>query len=66
MLERVESQLSERDEVVQVESFACRETTDARFVRIETSSRGMIPEWHLGNGNPRWTFLDEIVVEIAD
>ena len=66
LLERVESQLSERDEVVQVETFSCNRTIDARFVRVETTSRGMIPEWHLGNGNPRWTFLDEIVVEIAD
>jgi predicted Zn-dependent peptidase len=66
VLERVESQLSERDEEVQVETFSCSETIDARFVRVETTSRGMIPEWHLGNGNPRWTFLDEIVVEIAD
>lgn len=66
LLERVESQLSERDEVVQVETFSCNKTIDARFVRVETTSRGMIPEWHLGNGNPRWTFLDEIVVEIAD
>ena len=66
VLERVESQLSERDEEVQVETFSCIETIDARFVRVETTSRGTIPEWHLGNGNPRWTFLDEIVVEIAD
>jgi hypothetical protein len=66
VLERVESQLSERDEEVQVETFSCSETIDARFVRVETTSRGTIPEWHLGNGNPRWTFLDEIVVEIAD
>ena len=63
LLERVESQLSERDEVVQVETFSCNKTIDARFVRVETMSRGMIPEWHLGDGNPRWTFLDEIVVE---
>lgn len=66
VLERVESQLSEKDEEVQLETFSCDEEVDARFVRVETISRGLIPEWHLGRGNPRWTFLDEIVVEIAD
>ena len=66
LLERVKSQLSEQDEEVQIETFICRMPTDARFIRVETESRGLIPEWHLGRGNPRWTFLDEIMVEIAD
>ena len=66
VIERVPSQLTDRDEEVNVETFICNKSIDARYVRVETVSRGLIPEWHLGRGNPRWTFLDEIVVEIAD
>ena len=66
LLEHVESRLTEEDEEVQIETFPCETTVDAQFLKIETVSRGEIPEWHLGRGNPRWTFLDEIMVEIAD
>ena len=31
----------------------------ARYVRVITNPRGLIPEWHLGAGFDRWTFVDE-------
>ncbi|PCJ81449.1 MAG: hypothetical protein COA49_04970 [Bacteroidetes bacterium] len=33
--------------------------THARYVRVKANSTGPIPNWHLGAGNNRWTFVDE-------
>jgi hypothetical protein len=30
-----------------------------RFVRVKANPRGKIPDWHLGAGFDRWTFVDE-------
>ena len=35
------------------------EIISARYVRVITNPRGIIPEWHLGAGFDRWTFVDE-------
>lgn len=34
-----------------------------RFVRVKVKNPGTCPLWHLGNGNPTWLFLDEIIIE---
>ncbi len=34
-----------------------------RFVRMKVKNPGTCPLWHLGNGNPTWLFLDEIIIE---
>lgn len=34
-----------------------------RFVRVRVKNSGPCPSWHLGNGNPTWLFLDEIIIE---
>ena len=47
VIERVPSQLTDRDEEVNVETFTCNKSIDARYVRVETVSRGLIPDWHL-------------------
>jgi hypothetical protein len=36
---------------------------EARYVRIEATSLGTIPAWHLGAGEPAWIFVDELIVE---
>ena len=59
-----ESSLDERDETIQIEHFRCEVPVTARYIRLEVEGRGPIPDWHLGRGNDRWTFLDEIVVEL--
>ena len=61
----VNSQVNEEDEVVQIERFVCDERVRTRYIRIAAEAHGPIPEWHLGQGNDRWMFLDEISVEIA-
>ncbi|MCB0402849.1 MAG: GH92 family glycosyl hydrolase [Flavobacteriales bacterium] len=35
----------------------------SRFIKIKVKNYGKCPEWHLGNGNDSWLFLDEITVE---
>ncbi len=34
-----------------------------RYVKVTAVNPGIIPDWHLGAGNPRWIFLDEIEIE---
>ena len=46
-----------------VHRFKSRNGGMYRFVKITAVNAGSIPEWHLGAGNPRWIFLDEIEIE---
>ncbi|NMC43438.1 MAG: DUF4838 domain-containing protein [candidate division Zixibacteria bacterium] len=38
------------------------EPTEARYVRVKTSSWKTCPGWHKGSGGLAWIFIDEIVV----
>jgi arylsulfatase A-like enzyme len=38
-------------------------STEACFVRVKATSRGVCPEWHKGAGGKAWIFADEIVIE---
>ncbi len=60
------STLSEDDNTVQIETFVCDVPVNTRYLRVEAESRGPIPEWHLGRGNHRWMFFDEIVVDVDE
>ena len=57
--------LSQEDQTVQIEQFVCNTPCEARFVRVEAQAHDLIPSWHLGHGNPRWMFLDEISIHLA-
>lgn len=35
----------------------------ARFVRFHIENHGLLPDGHLGAGNPSWVFLDEISIQ---
>ena len=61
----VDSPVSVTDSTVQVAEFTCRVPVETRYLQIEAEAHGPIPEWHLGRGNDRWMFLDEIVLEFA-
>ena len=65
LLSTAQSELAEDDKEVQIERFICDVPVNTRYLRIEAEGRGPIPEWHLGRGNDRWMFLDEIVVDLA-
>ena len=58
--------LAEDDTDVQIEEFVCDVPFEAQYLRVEAEGYGPIPEWHLGRGNDRWMFLDEIVVGLAE
>ena len=58
--------LAEDDADVQIEEFVCDVPFEAQYLRVEAEGYGPIPEWHLGRGNDRWMFLDEIVVGLAE
>lgn len=46
-----------------VHRFKSRNGGMYRFVKVTAVNPGTIPDWHLGVGNPRWIFLDEIEIE---
>ena len=35
----------------------------ARYVRFEVQNHGLLPEGHLGAGNPSWVFMDEVSLQ---
>jgi hypothetical protein len=35
----------------------------ARYLRVKANNLKKCPDWHPGNGNPCWIFVDEVVVE---
>ncbi len=37
--------------------------TKGRYVKVQATNFGTIPDWHLGAGGEAWIFIDEIVVE---
>ena len=39
---------------------------EARWVRVTARSYGTIPDWHPGQGEQAWIFVDEILIETAD
>lgn len=61
----VSSSVAEDDTEVQIERFVCDVPVRARYLRVEAQAHVPIPEWHLGRGNDRWMFLDEISVELT-
>ena len=44
-------------------NFIIRNNVDARFLRFKVKNHGLLPQGHLGVGNPSWTFLDEISID---
>jgi predicted alpha-1,2-mannosidase len=63
LLNHIEHEIAEDDYEKQVYRFTTtqnvKNTVSARFVRVIANPRGIIPEWHLGAGFDRWTFVDE-------
>lgn len=51
------------DYTEQVKDFGIKVNTKGRFIRVQATNFGTIPEWHLGAGGDAWLFVDEIIVE---
>lgn len=65
-LKTVKTMLDPTDYTIEVFRFvADRLSTKGRFVKAKVINAGPIPDWHLGAGQKRWTFLDEIEIEAS-
>ena len=58
----VDNTVAQRDMQVQVWNCEVPVNLNARFVKVYAKNIGTIPEWHPGNGNPGFIFIDEIWV----
>ena len=61
---RVDVNVEEDDTEVQVVTYRLDKPIRTRHLEIAAAPHASIPEWHLGRGNDRWMFLDEIRVDI--
>ncbi len=66
LLESVGHDVQEDDYEKQVHRFKTVAGVQARYVRVKANPRGKIPNWHLGAGHDRWTFVDEWEINIID
>ena len=46
-----------------IKDFEINSDIETRYIKVKALKFGIIPEWHLGAGNPSWIFTDEIIVE---
>ena len=51
------------DYTEQIKDFGAKVSTIGRFVKVQATNFGNIPDWHLGAGGQAWIFVDEIIVE---
>jgi hypothetical protein len=61
---RVDVTAAENDTDVQVVTYRLDKPIHTRYLEIAAAPHSSIPEWHLGRGNDRWMFFDEIQVDI--
>jgi hypothetical protein len=51
-----------KDETLLVKDFKVTKNATVRYVKIKATNFGIIPAWHLGDGNPSHMFIDEIII----
>jgi predicted alpha-1,2-mannosidase len=51
------------DYTEQVKDSGAKVNTKGRYVKVQATNFGTIPDWHLGAGGEAWIFVDEIIVE---
>ena len=61
---RVDVTVAEDDTEVQIVTYRWDKPIRTRHLEIAAAPHAPIPDWHLGRGNDRWMFLDEIRLEI--
>lgn len=47
---------------INISQVGVKAALSARYIRVEATVIGPLPDWHPGNGTPGWLFLDEIVI----
>ena len=55
--------IDQTDETPIRHTFEISGQTTARYIRFDVANHGLLPEGHLGAGNPSWMFLDEISIQ---
>lgn len=59
----IENDVSHRMLGVNIKNFTMNFSTKARYVKVIAKNQGMCPDWHVGEGQPAWIFVDEIVIK---
>ena len=62
LLDKVEHDVSPEDYEKQVHRFVSNKSVKANFIKVKAHPYGKIPDWHLGAGNTRWMFFDELEI----
>ncbi|MEO0404796.1 MAG: glycoside hydrolase domain-containing protein, partial [Bacteroidota bacterium] len=55
-----ENAVDASDYTVQRQTIVANTKEKARYLKLIIKNPGLLPDWHLGAGNPSWVFLDEI------
>ncbi|MAI23861.1 MAG: glycosyl hydrolase family 92 [Crocinitomicaceae bacterium] len=55
--------IDQSDEAPVRHTFEINGNETARFIRFQVENHGLLPEGHLGAGNPSWVFLDEVSIQ---
>ena len=66
LLENVGHDIPEDDYEKQVHRFESVGGIEARYIKVKANPQGTIPEWHLGAGHDRWTFVDELEITLSE
>ncbi|MCD4681968.1 MAG: glycoside hydrolase family 92 protein, partial [Bacteroidales bacterium] len=59
----IKNDVSHRMLGVNIKNFTLNFATKARYIKVVAKNQGVCPDWHLGDGQPAWIFVDEIVIE---
>lgn len=54
--------INQSDEAPIRHTFEISGNATARYIRFDVANHGLLPEGHLGAGNPSWVFLDEVSI----
>ena len=44
-------------------SLKLTELIKTRYIKVTAKNPGLLPDWHIGKGNPCWIFFDELIVK---
>jgi hexosaminidase len=44
-------------------SLKLAEPLKTRYIKVTAKNPGLLPDWHIGKGNPCWIFFDELIVK---
>jgi len=59
----IQNEVSHRMLGVNIKNFTLNFSTKTRYVKVVAKNQGECPQWHVGDGQPAWIFVDEIVIE---